>query len=177
LNNGAGVRGRAGTPDLELRLRDNTMVLVNLDTARTVGDVTNAVRTATNGRVLVSIDETGDRLVVTDYGPDAGGEFAVQSVPGSSAAADLGIRAADGDDGQRDGVIHGRPEANPVFAPSILTAFQELAAFLSSWSSSTSWESNCRSSIAASAICSIGSAVLRAASTSCTMLRPILCKP
>jgi flagellar hook-associated protein 2 len=94
LNDGLGVRrttATAGT-DIQVTTRDGGTYSINLANARTVGDVAKEFDQTTGGKVRVSINATGDGLVVTDTST-GGSAFSVTALNNSKAAADLGILA------------------------------------------------------------------------------------
>ncbi|MBX3439610.1 MAG: hypothetical protein KF861_19130, partial [Planctomycetaceae bacterium] len=135
LNQGEGVRIIAGQAELRLQLRDGRTVDINLDGARTVGDVIEKFRTALDShptpaarmpsKVVVEIGPTGQNLVLRDLNVNLGGTFSVQALAGS-AASDLGLTIADAADGRADGVITG----STIFGSSIYAALGQLGRFL-----------------------------------------------
>ncbi|HEX8914146.1 MAG TPA: flagellar filament capping protein FliD, partial [Humisphaera sp.] len=91
LNNGRGVRvAGAGKPDFKVALRDGTSFNVTLPADGTVNDLVNAIATGSGGKATATVNDTGKGLKVVDN--TAGGTtFAITTLNGSSAAADLGI--------------------------------------------------------------------------------------
>ena len=123
LNNGLGFdAGR-----IEVTLRDNRVITVDLGSAITVGDVIDAFRVAEDdggnslgGRLRVSIGNDGRHLMIGDGG-SGGGPLIVADENGTTTAVDLGLVGS-----EASGIIEGAT----VFAPSILSALREAAAWL-----------------------------------------------
>lgn len=103
LNDGLGIRTRAGLNDFRITARDGTQFSVNLDDASTLGDVLDAINTAGGGKVTASINDDQRSLKLTDN-TGGSGTLLVEARNNSMAAADLGI---DGGDTNDDGVLHG----------------------------------------------------------------------
>lgn len=90
LNNGAGVRTVSGA-DFQITRRDGTSFQVDVDGAKTVQDVINAINTADGGNGLTaSFATTGNGIVLTDT-TSGGGSPKVTPLNFSNAAADLGL--------------------------------------------------------------------------------------
>ena len=108
LNDGNGVSTRGGVADLQITTAAGGSFNLNLDDARTLGDVIDAVDAATGGDVTAAISANGRGLTLTDHtgglGLPGSPKLTVTFLNGSSAAADLGILATDADD---DGQIVG----------------------------------------------------------------------
>jgi len=101
LNDGNGVSINNAQNDLAITTRDGNTFNVNLADATTIGDVIDAIETASAGSVTVAT--SGGSLELTDN--TAGGStFSIAALNSSKAAADLGILTSDGD---ADGVITG----------------------------------------------------------------------
>ncbi|MFO0888288.1 MAG: hypothetical protein U0790_03975 [Isosphaeraceae bacterium] len=105
LNGGAGVR-RVPGPDMEVRQRDGTAHAIDLDGARTLGDVIALVREETAGNVLLAIDPGGRRLVATDGSTASAATFTIADAPGAFGATDLRVAGQDNDDGIITGLPH-----------------------------------------------------------------------
>ncbi len=88
LNDGRGVTLGTGNGDLKLNLKDGSSVSVNLATAKTVGDLIDAINSAAGTKVTASIGTTGIQLTDNSGG---GGAFSVSDLNGSKAAEDLGL--------------------------------------------------------------------------------------
>jgi Ca2+-binding RTX toxin-like protein len=99
LNGGAGVRINGSSPDLQITLTDGTSFQVSLAGAKTVQDVINDIETASNGKVVVTIDPNSQQaLDVAQVSPAPGGgsqTFTIAAINSSYAAADLGIAGSD----------------------------------------------------------------------------------
>ncbi|MEX0586527.1 MAG: flagellar cap protein FliD N-terminal domain-containing protein, partial [Pirellulales bacterium] len=91
LNDGHGVRIDANLHDIELALADGTTIQVDVpSSARTLGDVIDAISSAAAGKVRAEIGPDGDRLVLTDLTTGAS-VFDVRDANGSLFASDLGL--------------------------------------------------------------------------------------
>ncbi len=112
LNDGTGVRIDTVLDDIEYTLRDGTTGTIDLspiisgssaiDEDLTLGDVLDRINAAAPDKLQISIDEDGDRLVITDLTTGTG-DFALTSVGSYDVLADLGL------DGEAvDGEITGR---------------------------------------------------------------------
>lgn len=103
LNDGNGVQNKSGVSDFQIALQDGTTFNINLDDAVSLGDVIDAIDTATSSAVTVAINANGTGLELTDT--TAGGStFAITALNSSNAASDLGILQSDDD---ADGIITG----------------------------------------------------------------------
>ena len=91
VNDGAGVRTQNGA-DLNITLSDGSSLQVDLQNVGTLGDVLSQINSAqgNNGRVVASIDSTGDSLQLKDTTGGAG-STSVAEVGGGHTAADLGL--------------------------------------------------------------------------------------
>ncbi|MCC5827953.1 MAG: flagellar filament capping protein FliD [Phycisphaeraceae bacterium] len=85
---GVSGNGEAGSPDLSITTRAGQTYQVDLDHARTVGELASAIHAATRGRV--SLEVRGDTLVARDH-TSGGGNFSFSDANGSSMMADLGL--------------------------------------------------------------------------------------
>lgn len=125
LNNGKGVERIEGEDDLKIVAKDGSTVVVNLDSAETVGDILDLINAAAND-VGVSIEaqlaETGNgiRIVDSTGGTDL---MRVERVNFSYAIDDLGLDKQQTDAEQTD-LIGDDP--NPVRAQGVLTALLDL---------------------------------------------------
>lgn len=98
LNDRNGVRIQQSVDDFQITRRDGTTFNVNLDaTVADLGDVINAINTASGGDVTASINTAGTGLQLIDTSTDNGSTFQVTALNSSNAAADLGILQSDGD--------------------------------------------------------------------------------
>ena len=96
LNDGNGVSLRDGLPDLEVSFRDGSSALqIDLefagDEAPTLGDLLQAINEADPARLSARISSDGERVELVDLTTPGGGELAVSSPLGGSAAEDLGL--------------------------------------------------------------------------------------
>lgn len=104
LNDGNGVRRRAGSTDFIITDKDGTNYNINIDNTQTLGDVVNVINAETGGSVVASIASDGQSLALTDL-TAGGGTLTVAASGASQAAADLGILGSDSDG---DNVIDGK---------------------------------------------------------------------
>ncbi|MEM1356183.1 MAG: flagellar filament capping protein FliD [Planctomycetota bacterium] len=104
LNDGKGVR-TAGGSDLTITTGGGATYVVDLSDKLTLGDVFDAIDTATGGEVVAqaTTDGSGIQLVDTTGG---GTGFTINSGNGSNALSDLGLVAGTADD-DADGLIGG----------------------------------------------------------------------
>jgi len=94
LNSGRGVRvAGAGKPDFKVALRDGTTFNVTVPADGTVNDLVTAISTGSAGKATLAVNDTGKGLKVVDS-TAGGGAFAIATLNGSAAAADLGIGGA-----------------------------------------------------------------------------------
>ena len=98
LNDGNGVRIRAGVDDFQVTRRDGTTFNVDLENAATVGNVIDAINTASGGNVTASINPAGTGLQLVDTTGSTATNLSVTAQNSSNAAADLGILGAVGSD-------------------------------------------------------------------------------
>ncbi|MEM7683086.1 MAG: flagellar filament capping protein FliD [Planctomycetota bacterium] len=89
LNDGNGVRAESGS-DLQITDTAGATYLVDLTGANSLGDVFDAIETATAGVVTASVNTAGTGLLLTDTA-GGGGTVAVTSANGSQALSDLGL--------------------------------------------------------------------------------------
>jgi flagellar hook-associated protein 2 len=99
LNDGRGVGTATSGADFTITAGDGSTFDINLYGKNTLGDVLDAINTATGGKVTAGIAPDGQRLQLTDAG---GGTVSVAADNGSTAAQDLGI------DFSASGVLTGR---------------------------------------------------------------------
>ncbi len=105
LNDGNGVRtAQGGAADFQVSLADGTNVQVALGKVSTIGDVVNAINSASGaaGKLTASISSDGASLQLTDTSTGAG-QMTVTALNGSEAAQDLGILGTE----QSGGVLQG----------------------------------------------------------------------
>lgn len=124
LNDGDGVGNNTGEADFRIVTRDGSRVDVNLDGAKTIDDVLNAINTAaaTAGvSVTASLATTGNGIQLVD-GTSGSETFRVVSLNASTAAEDLGIL---GTDSSGTGQILGTDVA-AIQTDSVFTALFEL---------------------------------------------------
>jgi flagellar hook-associated protein 2 len=93
LNDGTGVRILPNANDLSVTLADGSTVAVDLDGAKTLGDVQSKFIAAGAGKLTVSVGSDGNRLQLTDN-TTGSGKFAVSNVGTGTAATDLGLTTA-----------------------------------------------------------------------------------
>lgn len=89
LNDGNGVGTTPGT-DFTINTADGSAVGVSLLGKRTVGEVLDAINSASGGKVTASLRSDGRGIQLTDKTTGAG-TLAVASATGSQAARDLGL--------------------------------------------------------------------------------------
>ncbi|MAE64180.1 MAG: hypothetical protein CMJ18_07875 [Phycisphaeraceae bacterium] len=105
LNDNQGVAIQSTPNHFRIQTRSGATYDVDLTGATTIGDVTDAISTASGGVVTAEVDAAGTGLKLTDTGPDTGSTFQVTALNSSTAAADLGILLSDTN---ADGVIDGQ---------------------------------------------------------------------
>ncbi len=93
LNDARGVRTVSSGADFQITAGDGSTFDINLYGKSTLGDVLDAINTATGGKVTADIAPDGQRLRLTDAG---GGTVTVAALNGSNAAQDLGIASSAG---------------------------------------------------------------------------------
>ncbi|MEE9212030.1 MAG: flagellar filament capping protein FliD [Phycisphaeraceae bacterium] len=103
LNGGDGVNIESASDDFSITTRDGTTYNLNLDGATTIQDVIDAISTATAGNVTATINSLNTGLRLSDS-TSGSSTFEVKDLNDSTAATDLGILKADGND---DGIIDG----------------------------------------------------------------------
>jgi len=103
LNDGKGIR-TAGGNDLVINYSGGTAA-IDLSGLLTLGDVFDAIDTATGGIVTASANANGNGIALTDSGGSGAG-FNVGSGNGSYALADLGLTDGQADN-DADGTISG----------------------------------------------------------------------
>jgi flagellar hook-associated protein 2 len=106
LNDATGVRTQTGA-DLTINLADGSSLQVDLGSVGTLGDVISQINSAqgNNGRIVASIDSTGDGLQLTDS-TTGGNSTSVSEVGSGHTAADLGLLGV-ADSGSGSHVLHG----------------------------------------------------------------------
>lgn len=103
INDGRGVRKASGGADFQIALSDGSTVDVNITSARTIGEVVDAINTAGAGNVTADIVAGANGIRITDNTGGAG-SFEITALNNSSAAKDLGILQTGA-----GGVISGNP--------------------------------------------------------------------
>ncbi|MBW4443333.1 MAG: DUF4347 domain-containing protein [Plectolyngbya sp. WJT66-NPBG17] len=103
LNAGAGVQNIDGKADIKITLRDGSSFEVDFDGATTVGDAIAKINTASNSKLIASInaDKTALKLIDSTTGTTA---FTIVPINDSLAGLGLGIVGSDID---ADGTIIG----------------------------------------------------------------------
>ncbi len=89
LNDGNGVSNRSG-PDFTITYRDGSTATVDIGTAATLGEVIDAINTASGSKLTASIAPGSKNITLTDN-TGGGGTLGVAGIAGSTAAKDLGI--------------------------------------------------------------------------------------
>lgn len=89
LNDGTGVQLKTGN-DLSVALADGSTVGVDLGSAKTLGDVLNAINSAGAGKLTAAIGSDGNRIELKDL-TTGSSTFAVSNVGSGTAADDLGL--------------------------------------------------------------------------------------
>jgi flagellar hook-associated protein 2 len=89
LNDGNGVQLRSGN-DLSVTLADGSTVNIDLASAKTLGNVIDAINAASPAKLSAEIGADGNRLKLTDLTVGMG-TFAVSNVGAGTAAVDLGL--------------------------------------------------------------------------------------
>ena len=103
INDGRGIRTAGSGNDFEITLGDGSTVDVAVTTAKSIGDVIDAINTAGGTKVKAEIDPGANGIKLTDLS-GGGGAFQVAALNGSLAAQDLGIETTG-----VAGVIQGSP--------------------------------------------------------------------
>lgn len=88
LNDGLGVRSVAGSPDFRITAGDGSTFDIAISGLKSVGDVLDAINTATGGKVTASVAAGSRGITLTD---STGGPLDVSALNSSNAAQDLGI--------------------------------------------------------------------------------------
>lgn len=89
LNDGRGVATTSTGKDFRVTISDGSTFDVSLTDARNVGDVVNAINTASGGKVVASVPTGGNGISLADQ--TGSGSISVAALNGSTAAADLGL--------------------------------------------------------------------------------------
>jgi flagellar hook-associated protein 2 len=90
LNDTRGIRRGTGGNDFTVTLSDGSTVGVNLATAKTVGDVLDAINTAGGGKLKADVVPGANGIRLTDSS-GGGGSMSITQQNGSNAAQDLGL--------------------------------------------------------------------------------------
>jgi flagellar hook-associated protein 2 len=90
INDGRGIGTAASGNDFSIQARDGTTFQVSLATAKTIGQVLDAINTAAGGKVVAAVSANGSGIQLTDA-TGGGGVLTVAALNSSTAAADLGI--------------------------------------------------------------------------------------
>jgi flagellar hook-associated protein 2 len=88
INDGRGIHTATTGADFTVHASDGSTFDVTLATAKTIGQVIDAINTATAGKVVAGVSVDGSGLRLTDA---VGGAVSVTALTDSKAAADLGI--------------------------------------------------------------------------------------
>ncbi|MCH8242323.1 MAG: hypothetical protein IH897_06900, partial [Planctomycetes bacterium] len=124
LNAGTGVESVLGKNDMLITTKAGDEIFVNLDDARTIGDVIDLINTAATDAtvaLIADLSDTGNGIRLTD---STGGTAAlfVANVGLSLAATELGLT---GSADPADSELIGR-DSNPIRTAGILTALIDL---------------------------------------------------
>jgi flagellar hook-associated protein 2 len=103
LNDGNGVRYRAGIEDFRITTAGGGSFNFDIESVRTVGELIDLINTTTGGNVTATVGADGASIQLTDN-TGGGPGFAVTAINGSNAAVDLGLVGSDADG---DGTITG----------------------------------------------------------------------
>jgi flagellar hook-associated protein 2 len=91
LNDGLGVRRKAGGPDLIITAKNGSKTNVTFGAdVETVGEAIDAINQAAGGKVTAALNADGKGIKLTD-GTGGGGSLSVADGTGSKAATDLGL--------------------------------------------------------------------------------------
>lgn len=90
LNDGRGVRTTSTGAEFSVTTRDGSTFNIELDAARTLGDVLNAINTLSGGKIKAEVGTSGQGLKLIDN-TTGGSTFAVAALNSSLAAKDLGL--------------------------------------------------------------------------------------
>ena len=96
LNDGTGVRAKAGVDDFRIKTAGGGSFDFNLDDIDTLGQLIDAIDEASGGTVVASVNDDGTGLKLTDT-TGGGVGFTVTALNSSNAATDLGLLGSDGD--------------------------------------------------------------------------------
>jgi flagellar hook-associated protein 2 len=108
LNDGRGVTLGTGNGDLKIATSDGSSISVNLATAKSVGDVINAINNASGGKITASIPSGSSGIQLADN-TTGNGTLSVTDINGSQAAEDLGLTTA-----ASGKTINGAPVIAPI---------------------------------------------------------------
>jgi len=89
INDARGVRTAASGADFRINARDGSTFDITVGSFTNVGQVIDAINSATGGKVVASIPANGRGIRLVDT--TAGGTFSVAALNGSKAPTDLGI--------------------------------------------------------------------------------------
>lgn len=115
FNGGLGVQTIAGQNDLRIQLGDGSTIDVNLDGATTVQGVLDKINTAGGGNVTASLASDGNGIELTDN-VGGGGDFKVEALNNSTAAADLGLLKNAGASSTLSGDDNATVETDSIFS-------------------------------------------------------------
>jgi flagellar hook-associated protein 2 len=90
INDGRGIRTAPSGADFTVQLRDSSTFDVTLAGKKTVGEVIDAINTASGGKIKAEVVPGANGIRLTDQS-GGGGAFSVTAINGSNAAADLGL--------------------------------------------------------------------------------------
>ncbi len=90
INDGHGIRTASAGDDFRIQAGDGSTFDINLATAKTIGQVLDAINKATAGKVVAAVGTDGSGIRLTDT-TGGGGSFGIAALNASNAAADLGI--------------------------------------------------------------------------------------
>ena len=90
INDGRGIRTASAGDDFRIQAGDGSTFDINLATAKTIGQVLDAINKVTAGKVVAAVRTDGSGIRLTDT-TGGGGSFGVAALSGSNAASDLGI--------------------------------------------------------------------------------------
>ncbi len=95
LNDGRGIRTAGGTSDdLRIQSADGSSFDISVGTAKTMGEVIDAINAKTGSSVTAELIPSSNRIRLVDHTGGGGAAMQVSSLNGSKAPADLGILGA-----------------------------------------------------------------------------------
>ncbi|HSV13992.1 MAG TPA: flagellar cap protein FliD N-terminal domain-containing protein, partial [Tepidisphaeraceae bacterium] len=92
INDNRGIRRAASGNDFDVTVSDGSTISVNLATAKSIGDVIDAINTAGGSKLKADIVPGSNGLRLTDTS-GGGGSLSIAQTNGSQAAQDLGLLA------------------------------------------------------------------------------------